>query len=272
MNEFGVFFEITDLCNHECFHCCKTWRKDCGLTMSKEMIDIILAYPKDYLVISGGEPAMAKEQVFYICKQGIKDLSINTNLTMWTPEDVWYLEQHAKLDVSVPSLVRSEFETITGADTYDRLVKNLNQISRDSYVVVIINNYNIKTISQTVDRLAYMGFYNITLQPQVPTGFTETDVMLALQRIEDIYNSKRNLNIQLLCKSYDSVVQPNHICNAGDGRFVVMSNGDVVPCACYAAPVLGNILTTSYEELRAKGKEYFYSSDDQTTCRGFQNV
>ena len=39
MSNFGVFFEITDLCNHECIHCCKTWRKDSGLTMSKEMIE-----------------------------------------------------------------------------------------------------------------------------------------------------------------------------------------------------------------------------------------
>ena len=269
MSNFGVFFEITDLCNHECIHCCKTWRKDSGLTMSKEMIDVILAYPKDYLTISGGEPAMAKEKVFYIYDQGIKNLSINTNLTMWTPEDLSHLQQTV-FKVSVPSLIRSEFETITQAKTYDRLVRNLGLIDRSSFIIVIVNNYNINTITQTINRLAYMGFYNITLQPQIPTKFAETDVMLALQRIEDIYRAKRNLNIKLLCKSYDSIVPPNHGCDAGLNRFVVMSNGDVVPCACYAAPVLGNILTTPYEELRRKGREYFSSYEDKITCKGFQ--
>jgi MoaA/NifB/PqqE/SkfB family radical SAM enzyme len=271
--EFGVFFEITDLCNHECVHCCKSWRTDGNHTMNKNMLDIILTYPKDYLIISGGEPALARNEVMYICEHEVKPIALNTNLTLWSENDLMYLNDRLLFKVSVPSMVKSEFEQITGAKTYDKLVNNLNLIKKSSQIIIIVNNYTINTVQQTIDNLALMGFYKFTVQPQMPTDITSIDIEASLKNLERIYLNKRNLNIELLCKSYcESIIPVKHTCVAGIGRFVILSNGDVVPCAGYKAQKLGNILDTDYQELRKRGIEYFNSYEDKLTCRGFQSV
>lgn len=269
---FGVFFEITDLCNHKCIHCCKTWRVDGNHTMDKSKLDIILSYPKDFLTISGGEPALAKDKVRYMCENEKSFIAINTNLTLWNQEDINYLNKKVIWKVSVPSTVKSEYEKITEANTYNQLMTNLKLINKNSIMTIIVNEHTINTLQITIEDLAYLGFSNFVVQPQIPTDFATVDVKKALRNIEDVFVNKRNLNIKLLCYSEDSIIPINHSCDAGIGRFVVLSNGNVVPCACYHAPLLGNILTTSFEELKQNGNEYFNQYKDKKTCKGFQNV
>ena len=61
-----LFFEITDRCNHACFYCCKSFRGQPGITMNSGALDKVLSLPASGLVISGGEPSLAKESVAYV--------------------------------------------------------------------------------------------------------------------------------------------------------------------------------------------------------------
>ena len=67
MNNLAVFFEITNICNHRCIHCCKYWEDNSVLrTADKDTLDKIIALPKSHLTISGGEPGLSKDNVFYL--------------------------------------------------------------------------------------------------------------------------------------------------------------------------------------------------------------
>ena len=42
MNNLAVFFEITNICNHRCVHCCKYWEDNSvSRTADKDMLDKI---------------------------------------------------------------------------------------------------------------------------------------------------------------------------------------------------------------------------------------
>lgn len=272
MTRFGLFFEITDSCNHRCIHCCKTWRTDCNHAMDKATLDAILAFPKQFLVISGGEPGMCKGAVNYVLGRWKGPTRINTNLTLWTPEELIEFERRGlDLSVSVPSIVRSEFEAITGnKNSYDLLVENLGHIGRRHRMTVIVDEVTQNTAEETVLKLAAMGFWNFHVQPMIPNG-SSVDMKRVMGLVERIYCKHRNLNIGLLMPTISSCVPANHRCGAGVNRVEVLSNGDVVPCGCYLAPVLGHILKDTPEDILKRGRQYFdsFSEEDRNICKGW---
>lgn len=74
-----LFFEITDRCNHACFYCCKSFRGQPGITMNSGALDKVLSLPASGLVISGGEPSLAKESVAYVLERATVPVAINTD-------------------------------------------------------------------------------------------------------------------------------------------------------------------------------------------------
>lgn len=241
--------------------------------MDEAALDAVLAFPKHFLVISGGEPGASKEAVGYVLDRWMGPVKINTNLTLWTPEELNDLERRGvDLSVSVPSMIRSEFERITGnRESFDLLLKNLNCISRRHRMTVIVDEITQDTAEQTVLRLAALGFWRFSVQPMIPNGGSNIDMERVSQQVDRLYRRHRNLGIQFLMPTIPSQVPVNHRCGAGINRVVVLSNGDVVPCACYLAPVLGHILRNSSEEILERGRQYFesFAEDDREICKGW---
>lgn len=271
-----IFFEITDLCNHNCIHCCKAWRTDNMNTMSKEMIDRIISMPYKALTISGGEPSLVREKVFYCINKLKTEVRINTNLTEWKEEDFYFFETHnVELSISVVSMVKKEYEQITLANTFDKFMKNINYASKNSTIVIIVNEHNLDNLYNTVNTLAYKGFTKYIISPQIPNGISFIDIERALEKIEYIYRTKRNLKIQVMSAGMNTCVPYNHRCDAGSGRLVIVSNGNIVPCACFTGHVLGNINNFNYLEAIKKGQDFHdkYSEEEKDICKGvLENV
>lgn len=270
--EKSIFFEITDLCNHRCVHCCKFWRKDANHTMTQETLDKILAMPKRYLTISGGEPSLVRDRVFYCLERSDDPIRINTNLTCWEPEDFTYFrERRIALSISVVSMFRKEYEKITQADTFDRFLHNLEQADRASKIVVIVNQYNIENLFETINRLAVKGFWDFIVSPSIPNGTGDLSLPAALRKIESVYKAKRNLRIETLT-AMNTVVPANHVCDAGIDRLIVLSNGNIVPCACFKESVLGNINNDfNLREINRRGRVFYlsYPIHQRRMCKGF---
>ena len=271
MSKLKIFFEITDFCNHKCIHCCKYWRQDCFHTMSYENIDKIFEIPASFYKISGGEPGCVRDKVLYAISKA-NNISMNTNLTLWKDEDFQlFKNRYIKLYVSVVSTKRNEYIEITDANTFDIFLDNLTKIDTNSIITLVINPINIESFEYNINFLAEMGFTNFTVTPMIPTNNLQVDEIKAFNLIKTITKYKQQLNIKTMY--YNEYGIPySHTCEAGIKRIVILSNGDIVPCACFNAVPLGNIKDKNFniETILAKGKTFFNSFpiNQRKECKG----
>lgn len=271
MSKLKIFFEITDLCNHKCVHCCKYWRQDCFHTMSYEDINKIFKIPASFYKISGGEPGCVRDKVLYAISKA-NNISMNTNLTLWKDEDFQlFKNRYIKLYVSVVSTKRNEYIEITDANTFDIFLDNLTKIDTNSIITLVINPINIESFEYNINFLAEMGFTNFTVTPMIPTNNLQVDEIKAFNLIKTITKYKQQLNIKTMY--YNEYGIPySHTCEAGIKRIVILSNGDIVPCACFNAVPLGNIKDKNFniETILAKGKTFFNSFpvNQRKECKG----
>lgn len=268
-----VFFEITDLCNHKCIHCCKYWRQDCFHTMGYEDLDKISNIKSTIYKISGGEPSCVKDKVRYFIKKDLPT-AMNTNLTLWEDKDFQlFYDKNIKLYVSIVSLKKEEYKKITSADTFYVLLDNLNKINKQSTITLVINPINIDSFEYNINCLAEMGFTNFTVTPMIPTNNLQINEKQGFNLIEKIYKYKRQLNIKTMYFVNNNYAVPySHSCEAGLNRIVILSNGNIVPCACFSAKPLGNIKDSDFNinEILKRGKEFFNSFpiNQRKECKG----
>lgn len=233
-----VFFDITDCCNHRCGYCCKNFRSEMMVTASSKVINSVINLDKGSLIISGGEPGLCKDLVFNIIyeqahKKSIP-ININTNLTLWTIEDLDRLSKlQVSLTISVPSLFKSEYSQIVGrTSTYDWFIYCIKYVVKklNCSFVVIINEINIETFPETLKLLKVLGVQNVIVQPRISNHFSDLDDKYAYFKLEKFYYSHRDMfrSFTTLCNC-NSLVPCSHVCKAGKDLISVLSNGDVVP-------------------------------------------
>lgn len=266
-----LFFEITDRCNHACFYCCKSFRGQPGITMNSGALDKVLSLPASGLVISGGEPSLAKESVAYVLERATVPVAINTNLSCWTPEEMDFLNPRVRFNISVPSADERTFRDITGADTFRQVMGNLERADRNSTIIVIVHERNREELAFTVSRLAVRGFRHFGFQPAY--GMARSEVELAAKAIERIWAAYPHLDIKGISPWPGSKKTPvpfGHRCNAGNGRLVILSDGRIVPCACGGLPVVGTLDGDAGELFRA-GEAFHHSFplERRELCKGY---
>ena len=268
-----IFFEITDQCNHTCFYCCKDFRKRFNHTFERDALDHILALPKSGLVISGGEPSLVGSNVFYVLEQADVPVTINTNLTGWTPEELRSLAGKAYFNVSVPSMNEEEYASITGANTFQRFLKNLEAVPKEARIGIAVHGRNRAGIGQTVAQLAIRGFRRFMLQPVYGSASRKEDIQASMQAIEEVYKRNRHLDIRFMSPCGSAQVPATHACDAGRGRLVILSNGDFVPCACRKMAVLGNLFAPDFDfgAVREAGAAFYQSFPpaQRPLCKGY---
>lgn len=268
-----IYFEITDLCNHACFYCCKDFRGKPGLTMTEEQLDRLLALPKSGLVISGGEPSLVRERVYHVLDRADVHVTINTNLAGWTPEELTELAGRVHLNISVPAVDDETYREITGADDFGKLLANLETASRDSTIGIAVHGRNRKNLSRHVAWLAVRDFRHFVLQPVYGSAATHENFAASVAAIERVYAENRQLDIRFMSPCGSTSVPATHACNAGTGRLIVLSTGDIVPCACRKMDVLGNLFADDfdYEAVRAAGTAFYHSfpEEQRPLCKGY---
>lgn len=273
-NDYKVFFEITNACNHKCFHCCKYWEDNTKIrTASYDTLDKIIAIPKSHLTISGGEPTLVKDKIKYLIEnESIEGITINTNLTLLTDEDIeYYMHSNVELNVSAVSLIRENYIKITGKNTYDIFMSNLKKIPRWSTISFIVNPLSLPYLEYNVRLLLLMGFKFILVSPQTPTPYNNVDayeVILRVRKLHDEYKKIANIVTQG-CVGTEYC---DHECEAGIGRILIDTVGDIYPCAPIHKPCkLGNIANVNIKNIKARGLRFYksYPKHQRKICKGF---
>ena len=274
--KLSVFFEITDKCNHHCFYCCKYFRDNKWRELSYNDLDKILNIPFTNLIISGGEPSLVKNKVSYVINRfdyKSKNLFINTNLSNWTKNELFYLQNKGiRFNIAIPSLIEENFIRITKSrNTFKKIKENLKYIDRfNNKIIIIANKININNIEEQILQFSVLGFKNILVQP----GYTFNLNNNWMHEIENAYEKHKNLNIRTFAKVIkDQKIPFSHECDAGIGRFVILINKNIVPCACQELKPIGNLDHFDLNEVKRKGKEFFEKYNNITSCcKGYIHV
>lgn len=269
----AIFFEITNICNHRCIHCCKQWEDNrVNRIASFKTLDKIISLPKKSLTISGGEPSLVRDKVYYLINNESKNITINTNLTGWSKQDIAFINNNDKtnFNVSVVSLKRDIYEEITKSITYDIFIKNLNLLNNKHYITIVVNNINLDSVDFTIKILLLMGFKNILVTPQVPTPNLSVDVNLVINMVKNLHNKYNNI-ANIVTQGFCNLDFCDHKCEAGIGRFLIDTKGDVYPCAPIHRECKLGTIDTDIDILKRNGTNFFLSYNDQQKflCKGF---
>lgn len=261
-----VFFEITDKCNYNCSFCCKLWRQEKTGYITDEVLNKIISLKAPAYVIAGGEPCMEREKVRYFVEQTYKGsyLTLNTNLSLWSKEDINFLNiRGVHYTIDFPSYDREEYKKITQTNDFifNKVKENLSYVGKkQSRVHIVIDEDNRDSWQQTILWLATKyGFTFFVVTPSI--SFNEPKNKKEIYRaIKNFHDQHANLIMITLANTEDNdCVVVNHKCSAGIDRFVVLADGNIVPCAWSRNHIIGHILKDNLDDILIRGRQYFYS-------------
>lgn len=273
----SVYFEVTDSCNYACDYCCKSWRTSLTGHMSNKILDKLININAKYYLITGGEPGLAKEKVRYFIENALtNNIRINSNLCYWNETDLLYLKSfNIGITVDIPSLNKDKYLKITGAleHNFKAVLKNLRMLDQNTTIIcIVVCKENIDSYQNDIlNFAAEYGFKRFSVTPAISVN-KKIDAVTFFNSLNDFIYNHKNLNIVTLANIPGIGEVPySHECTAGKDRFVVLSNGDVVPCAWNKKNIVGNILTSSMKTILENGKSYFnkFSNTDKLLCKGY---
>lgn len=158
---------VTDRCNLRCHYCMP--EKGIRYVDRRELLTfeemeriarIGAAMGIDKIRITGGEPFVRRGMIDFLSRltkiEGIKNIHITTNGTM-TAKLIPQLEKLGVkgVNLSLDSLNRSRFHKITRQDSFDQVMKSLNQLLTSKMTtkinMVVMSRYNIDDIIPMIE-------------------------------------------------------------------------------------------------------------------------
>ena len=166
----SVFWELTELCNHNCVHCFNYWRSgvektECVPVRSKEeyleLAKKILEHKPAKVVLTGGEPLLAFENIkaaLLLMKSVGVYLSFNTNAALLDePIAEFFAENDIGMFISFPSDKKKEFDFIVDRDgAYEKVLAALEIAKRHRLSMsfnMVVSKANLDSVFSTASFL-----------------------------------------------------------------------------------------------------------------------
>lgn len=255
---FSISIDITSACNLNCPFC----SVDSGVAQADDMtlddiipfVELVKKYKPTPFAISGGEPLLKKDILFYLLEElsPIKEiaLSIFTNATLATKD---YAQQlyDAGLRVARVSLdghtdqLHDESRGKKGAfkETIQG-IKNLREAGIFVRTVSVISRINYQYLHE-IREFASQIADHAGIVPVVPCGRgLNSDLLL---------NAEERFAVKIIGLEPDEIqsnVSPKSRCHMGE-TICITSNGDVFPCLYMVFPEFkaGNIKKNDFSEI-----------------------
>lgn len=249
----SVTLDLTENCNCNCIFCFKESSKKKEKELSTLEIKILLVKLREagcYVVqFSGGEIftrndtleiiRYAKKLRFYVC--------VNTNATILNNEIIHTLKDLFidKIICSFHSLNERVFKKIVNSNvSFDLTLSNILELQKVGLPVevnMILTKYNISEVKDLKYFFNNKGIFVITDLPN--TSCYSDNVM----NLYPDHNQIKKYVRENHPKSNDQVKKDRTLCGIGRNGFVILSNGDVLPCHSYGE-IIGNI--NEFEDLK----------------------
>ncbi|MBU7042526.1 MAG: radical SAM protein [Theionarchaea archaeon] len=283
----------TEMCNLNCNYCYippHMRKKD--KIMSVEEIEIILNTILEYLdddptkgmkrvIFHGGEPLIAKDQIFEIIDRYYKDieLGIQTNGTLMTQDDADFLKtRNIHVSFSIDGPPQEAHDALrqywNERGTFQDVVETISYFNNYFWmgVIVTISKFNVSYICDIARALHKMGVPSSIFNPISPSNDRAVAFMPDIAELSKNYRklvdtvlelNKEN-NQRFVVDNIESIVMSLLTSNmrvlycdmspCGAGRLVVVitSNGDVYPGSEFVGSrefLSGNIFRNTLEEI-----------------------
>lgn len=261
-----IYWEVTELCNHNCIHCFNYWRTDDYEVNERTeksgdfyycIAQKIVSVRPDKVVLTGGEPLIRfeclKPSIELLLHHNIA-VGINTNGALITTEIAEYLsEKGIGLFVSFPSANEREFNGITNTkDGFGNVLKALD-IAKECNVRfginMVVSKKNLNSIYDTARLLKnrycirYMSITRVSKPINATKDFDKylMDKAAYAKYLEECVRIKKELDIHVKaaspiepCSIQDQAVFElfayKSSCTAGRTSCVISPSGTVRAC------------------------------------------
>ena len=138
---------------------------------------------------------------------------------------------------------------------------------------MVANDVNFDSIDFTIQTLILLGFKNILLTPQVPTPNLYIDTKKVINKVNDLHSKYAN-TANITTQGFCDTVYCDHTCNAGIGRLLIDTKGNVYPCAPIHKPCKLGTINTDINILKERGKDFYnsYPQESRKICKGFLDL
>ncbi len=292
--------EVTEDCNHKCFYCYNYWRENNSVSKkmsnesAKKLMDIFFSQIKPFdTVITGGEPLMNMPASLEIAKQLYKKnapCSMNTNLSLLNKNKLSQLKNvnpDMGFLVSLPYFQNEKFKQITGINTLNKVLENLENLVKEGFnptinMVVhkinkdsvyeqgkfLVENYGIKKIAVTPAlRPAFRGDSNYHLNNDEMVS-----TLRDLVKLRSDFNIKINaLEVIPYCALPEDLRKDKTFrrsCSAGRSSIQIAYNGDIRACG-HSPFTEGNVFTEPFKNIWNRlnvFRKNVYVPDDCKEC------
>lgn len=256
-----IHIGISWACNERCVHCYFPNEYRAGI-MPRSMFDKILSQAREKnvlnITLSGGEPMLNSNLVYFIRQCRIHNFSINllTNLTLLTEPIL--NEIKATPLISIQTSLYSMDECI-----HDAITQQKGSFGKTKQAIELLHRYNIPMhINCPImkqNKESYKEVLEWAKSMNIEAGFDymlfgcfdgsckNLNCRLDLSDIEHIVENDKN-------NAPQDVVDKDMMCPVCQSSLCISPKGDVYPCEGWQSLVMGNINDTSLSEIWENGE------------------
>ena len=305
---FRIFYDITYGCNLRCIHCFTESGEEADeeltLEEKKKFIDQCVCLGVGRISIAGGEPLFCKDLFPFLeyCKEKELGVSITTNGTLLTKENIQKLNQYSlkTITVSLDGASIKSCDFVRGMGKYKLIIAGLSNMSKyykgKFSIKSTIMKSNISEIEDLIKLAIKLNCPSIKFNCVRQDGRAElncndlmltkkeyTDTIKLIENLKEKYHEKISIKAPLnpFCKEeYNYIAELGFGCFAGKESICVDPMGNVRPCTHFPDEyICGNIKKEKLEDIwcnssilnqfrHLKGNEECMGCDYYDKCRG----
>ena len=250
--------ELTEGCNHGCGYCSNPFShrrlKRPSIKETETALGELLKNRVFSVVLTGGEPFTNREVLHYAIDRLNREpieVYVNTNLSQpIKQEDINKLRTVDYVLVSFPSYNEERFNKIVGANSFQKVVANLERVVSEGIHVGInqvVTPLNYADVGETVDFLVEkIGLREFSASPVIPScsgtsadySINSTQILELAKQLIDI-EKKTGVRTDMLtfippCFFPETMIEHRlaaHGCSASRDSAIISATGDVRKCA-----------------------------------------
>lgn len=246
-----IGFEITDMCNLSCKHCCFSCSNNSKKSLDlndKEIIDVldkIIEFNPNQVLISGGEPFMKKNILTYL--EHLRDnftgkIIIATNATLINKKLAKKLVSLVdQIDISIDGVDEKSCSLIRGKGVFKKVINTISTLHNFNFynitLSMVFSEFNFHLIEKFYSLNDSLGTYPI---PRIFSAVGRGEKNKSF--FQNIDNDDFFVPNDYFKKNWNEFFVSN--CSAGKNEFFIKNNADIYPCPNLSdrSFLLGNIL------------------------------
>ncbi len=266
-NAYQVSYEITNLCNLKCKHCCNKSTSTEYLGLSKDtvflLIDELKSINVNSIYLSGGEPTLYphfSDVVHYIHKKNI-DLALATNaieINEVLPALTSFNETREGVFISIDGIenTHDKFRGKTGA--FRKTINSIKVLLSNNVPVrvsTVIWKDNLNELEDLILFVKKIGVYKLHFSMLFNTGrAVDNNIGIPEEQYVTVCNTIDRLAKKYSNNFFSISMRRNHpfsagcdFCHGAEKILHINSKGYVFPCSWIAKTDLGKIFSFKWQ-------------------------